>query len=423
MAILSYTVPLLDKICVLVVCLSLLVLQPTAIETSHWFVALLLLFVIIWIYGTRSRMSSEIASKKRPEKHCDWAFDITTQFQASSDEDSESDSDQKLATTYTGTSGLLSDDGLDLSKRGESVAYNPNPFSIAKINAAYRRQTSTVQPIQPVGPSDEKLATSNTGAGGLLIDDLDLLKPEGNVAYNPNPYSIAKINATYRPQASAVQPIQRMWLSNQQLATTNTGAGGLLMDDLDLSKREENVAYNPNPSSISKINAPVYRPQTSTVNGPVVQASQSARLANKPTRTQQLTKRSRTNSNQTTIMEGFKTQAMKKPRINALQLRVQVPPLLPTSNLISPSSNLAVNKPPANFFPSASLLSSPSPSPSNYLAKMRMPVAKRDAYQYSTEDLDEEWSTLPSKKRKRKPKFFPISSVIFRICVDIFLAQ
>lgn len=33
---------------------------------------------------------------------------------------------------------------------------------------------------------------------------------------------------------------------------------------------------------------------------------------------------------------------------------------------------------------------------------------KRDAYQFPTEDPDEEWTTLPSKKRKRKPKFSPV---------------
>jgi hypothetical protein len=79
-------------------------------------------------------MSSMIASKKRLEKHYDWAFDITTQFRAISDEDSESDSDQKLASADTGAGGLLIDN-LDLSNLGENVAYNPNPFSIAKINA------------------------------------------------------------------------------------------------------------------------------------------------------------------------------------------------------------------------------------------------------------------------------------------------
>ena len=380
-------------------------------------------------------MSSKIASKKRLEKHSDWAFDITTRFPASSDEDSESDSDQKLATTNTGTGGLLIDD-LDLSKRGENVAYNPNPFSIAKINAAYRRQTTTVQsPIQPVKPSDHNRATTNPGAGGLLIGDLDLSKREENVAYNPNPYSIAKTNSAYRRQTTTVEPIQPVRPPDQKPATTNTGAAGLLINDLDLSEREDNDAYNPNPdtSSIGKINV-AYRPQTSTVDGPVVQSAQPVRLANKPTQTQRLTKRSRTDSKQTTIMEGFKTQAMKKPRINnSLQLRA--PTLLSTCNPISPNSNLAVNKSPADLYRSASLfISSPSPNPSNYLAKMQIPDdspsdlmqmksdPNRDAYQYSTKDIDEEWTTLPSKKR-RKPKFFPIFFCHIPTCVNIFLEQ
>jgi hypothetical protein len=278
--------------------------------------------------------------------------------------------------------------------------------------------TSTVQSsIQPVRPSDRKLATTNTETGGLLIDDLDLSKREDNAAYIPNPFSIAKINAVYRRQTGTVQsPIQPVRPSDQTLAaTTNTGAAGLLNDDLDLSDLEDNGAYNP---SITKINAatrPFQAIQASTVNGPVVQATHSVRRANKPTQTQRLIKRSRTDSNQTTIMEGFKTQALKKPRINALQLHV------PTSNPISPNSNLAVNKPPAGLIPSPSLISSPSPKkPSNHLAKKRIPddsssgfmqvksYPNRDAYQYSTEDLDEEWTTLPSKKKKnRKPKFFP----------------
>jgi hypothetical protein len=284
-----------------------------------------------------------------------------------------------------------------------------------------------------VRPSDRKLAATNIETAGLLIDDLDLSKREDNAAYNPNPFSIAKINAVYRRQTGTVQSsIQPVRPSDQKLAaTTNTGAAGLLIDDLELSEREDNGAYNP---GIAKINA-AYRPrQASTVNGPVVQATQSVRLANKPTQTQRLTKRSRTDSNQTTIMEGFKTQAMKKPRINALQLRV--PPLLPTSNPMSLNSNLAANKPPEGLFPSASLISSPSPNPSNYLAKMRIPdnsssgfmqvesYPKRDAYQYSTEDFDEEWTTLPSKKkRKRKPKFFPTFFCYIPTCVNIFLEQ
>jgi hypothetical protein len=364
-------------------------------------------------------------------------------------------------TTNTGAGGLLVDDLLDLSKREENPAYNPNPFSTAKTNAAHRLQAaSTVQPIRPVKSSDD--TTTNTGAGGLLIDDLDLSKWEENAAYNPNPYavyrpqastvhsvrpsdttnigdgglliddldpSIWEEDAAYnpnsfavcRPQATTVKPIQPVKPSD------TTDAGGLLIEDLDPSIWEENAAYNPNPYA-------VYRPQANTVNGPIVQATQSVRLANKPTKNQQLTKRSRTN--QITIMEGFKTQAMKKPRINAFQPRV--PPILPT-NPISANSNPAVNQQPAGLSPSPTLISSPSPNPSpipspspkpsNYLAKMRKPVdsssgfmqvksyPKRDAYQYSTEDLDEEWTTLPSKKkRKRKPKLLFLLDIFRLVC-------
>ena len=47
---------------------------------------------------------------------------------------------------------------------------------------------------------------------------------------------------------------------------------------------------------------------------------------------------------------------------------------------------------------------------------------KRDAYQLSTEDPDEEWTTLPSKKRKRKHKFFPIFVIFRLVCVDIIFS-
>jgi len=73
-------------------------------------------------------MSSNTASKKRLEKHYDWAFDNMTYFRDISDDDSESDSDPKLlAITNTGIGGVLIDD-LDPSKWRENVAYNPNPL-------------------------------------------------------------------------------------------------------------------------------------------------------------------------------------------------------------------------------------------------------------------------------------------------------
>ncbi|KAF8810927.1 hypothetical protein BYT27DRAFT_7253232 [Phlegmacium glaucopus] len=130
---------------------------------------------------------------------------------------------------------------------------------------------------------------------------------------------------------------------DQELATAKIGASRLLIDDLDLATREEHVAYKPNPFSIAKINA-AYRP-TSTVNGSVLLPAQPVRPTDKPTQTRKSTGSSSTNSGQITIMEGFKTQAMKKPRTNALKLPV---PLRPTTNPMSLNSNPTVKNPVAD---------------------------------------------------------------------------
>ena len=126
-------------------------------------------------------------------------------------------------------------------------------------------------------------------------------------------------------------------LDNKELTTTDTGTNRLLtIDDLDLSKRKESVAYKPNPFSIAKINA-AHR-LTHTVNGSSLQVAQPIRPVDKPTQTRQPTKRSYMDSGQTTIIEGFKTQAMKQPRTNALQRRL-------TANPRSSNSDSNVHKP------------------------------------------------------------------------------
>lgn len=120
---------------------------------------------------------------------------------------------------------------------------------------------------------------------------------------------------------------------NQTLAT-----GLPIDDDLDLSKREEHVPYKPNPFSIAKINA-AYRP-TSTVNSSLTSLpAEPVRPTHKPTQTQKPTKRSCPDPRQTTITEGFKAQAMKKSTTNALQLSdfSSVPSRLPEyAHILSP---------------------------------------------------------------------------------------
>ena len=126
-------------------------------------------------------------------------------------------------------------------------------------------------------------------------------------------------------------------LDNKGLTVTDTGTSRLLtIDDLDLSKRKESVAYKPNPFSIAKINA-AHR-LTHTVNGSSPQVAQPIRPVDKPTQTRQPNKRSYVDSGQTTIIEGFKNQAMKQPRTNSLQLRR-------TANPRSSDSDSTVQKP------------------------------------------------------------------------------
>ena len=70
----------------------------------------------------------------------DWTFNFRTssRFFDDSDSDSAPNDEDTLASTASAKDRLL--DGIDLSTREETVVYKPNPFSIAKINAANRAQ-------------------------------------------------------------------------------------------------------------------------------------------------------------------------------------------------------------------------------------------------------------------------------------------
>jgi hypothetical protein len=76
-------------------------------------------------------------SKKSQES--DWTFNFRTssRFFDDSDSDSAPNDENTLANTAPAKDLL---DGIDLSTREETVIYKPNPFSIAKINAANRTQ-------------------------------------------------------------------------------------------------------------------------------------------------------------------------------------------------------------------------------------------------------------------------------------------
>ncbi|KAG7443569.1 uncharacterized protein BT62DRAFT_934810 [Guyanagaster necrorhizus] len=102
------------------------------------------------------------------ESSSGWAFNLRTSKLRHADcnlVDSGSDSD--LSSDSDMDESRMLDD-LDISTREETVVYKPNPFSIAKINAAVRstnRPPSTNKPSRPIKPSRAGKKTS-------IVDEL-----------------------------------------------------------------------------------------------------------------------------------------------------------------------------------------------------------------------------------------------------------
>ncbi|KAF9029116.1 hypothetical protein BDZ89DRAFT_1159973 [Hymenopellis radicata] len=76
-----------------------------------------------------------------------WAFNLRTYKNGCDDSDSDSDANDGPAVGHEDTR-LLND--LDISTREETVVYKPNPFSIAKINAAARNARESPTKKKPV---------------------------------------------------------------------------------------------------------------------------------------------------------------------------------------------------------------------------------------------------------------------------------
>jgi hypothetical protein len=118
----------------------------------------------------------------RKNKDYDWAFDLRAQFYDSSE--SEDDVPPHPITATADNSVLLKE--FDLSSREEFVSYKSNPFTIAKVNAAYRSAKKGAK------PSDTSVNT--TSSDGVLTQ--------------------SKITDGFKVQAS-----KRMAFSNQQTKT------------------------------------------------------------------------------------------------------------------------------------------------------------------------------------------------------------
>ncbi|KAK0501465.1 hypothetical protein EDD18DRAFT_1328426 [Armillaria luteobubalina] len=117
-------------------------------------------------------MSNERSSEKPPAatSSSGWSFNLRTSKIKRADcdlDDSGSDSDPS-SDSGVDESRILDD--LDISTRDETVVYKPNPFSIAKINAAARgtnRPPSTKEPPRPIKPSKAGRKTTGSIVEGL----------------------------------------------------------------------------------------------------------------------------------------------------------------------------------------------------------------------------------------------------------------
>jgi hypothetical protein len=133
----------------------------------------------------------------------DWSFNLRTIHP----DDSEDSDSERQSTAVSEETQLLKD--LDLSSRQESVDYKPNPWNIAKINAASR-------PDRPsIAQADE--STLVTAAG--VVTRKKLKSPKGRIvdsfkkqAKRPSATTCAKLRgaAVLKPvvQASVLAPVR-----------------------------------------------------------------------------------------------------------------------------------------------------------------------------------------------------------------------
>lgn len=124
---------------------------------------------------------------------CNWAFDFRTNFNGYHSSDSESDSADTHLLPETADNRLLKD--IDLSSREERVSYKPNPFSIAKINAAYR---STGQ-----GGVRHNVASVEASKAGKNSGQRTIMEGFKAQASRPTPTSVDPIaKRSLKPQSS-----------------------------------------------------------------------------------------------------------------------------------------------------------------------------------------------------------------------------
>ena len=146
----------------------------------------------------------------KESQDCDWTFNFRTSSYYFDDSESDTetalnDKDAVASTAAPAKDRLL--DGIDLSTREETVVYKPNPFSIAKINAANRAQNQKHRALTQ--------GRQNTLAGSPLRRPLKLVpKPVQSTVLDGFKIQAQKASLRIRPAVSPVKRSQVIEASN-----------------------------------------------------------------------------------------------------------------------------------------------------------------------------------------------------------------
>lgn len=120
-----------------------------------------------------------------------WSFSLrSTKTNHDSDSDSDSNNDDPTNSVSEETR-LLQE--MDISHREETVIYKPNPFSIAKINAAARRPVAPGPDRRPAKPASKKKPT------GRIVDSF---KKAEKKSLNPKAQEKSKTANAISPPSS-----------------------------------------------------------------------------------------------------------------------------------------------------------------------------------------------------------------------------
>ncbi|KIM42496.1 hypothetical protein M413DRAFT_10592 [Hebeloma cylindrosporum] len=428
-------------------------------------------------------------SKKSQES--DWTFDFRTSSRFFDDSDSESAPDDEVTVADTASAknrpGLL--DGIDLSTREETVVYKPNPFSIAKINAANRAQNqkhrALTQGRQNILGSPQrrlpKVAAKPTQSN--LLDGFNIQAQKEGLRMKPTafaqkpPQGMKPSNAPLLAQApashlvpmvvsvsptdsqciSSTVPLHREGHSILSLASVRHENAHILakISPFANCRRKSKEDLHDQKNALSTVPVSPAPPRSAQFSSRFAQnfnsrASKTALPMSSPLRGS--ISSSDTNlkdaSFSSPVAAGTRSdvpspafmphrRTLFKPSLSSTQIEPQNSTVRPTAD-IPAGIAMAENLPPLECDPQVkaergriapfiiflrlTLFLAPSTPPREFLApkvSIRKPIFQSqapiissfsrnynrtsvpDAYAFGSSDPDEEWSTLPSRKRKK----------------------